>query len=907
MSDSSVSSLGRYELYSLLGKGGMGEVYIARDTALGRKVAIKILPRARTRDELLKARFLREARAIASLNHPNIVTIHEVSFTLEGEAGFPAGVPYLVMELVPGEPLQSILQRTHLPLERCLDISAEVLAGLDQAHQNSVIHRDIKPTNLVITPEGRVKILDFGLSRLMADERQGARGPGRLTDEDAIPGTLDYLSPEQALGEAVDGRSDLFSFGIVFYEMLTGLHPFEAPSTTGMLARILTQPPRTWDNHPDVPDVLRGIVDRCLEKDLDKRFQSAREVLRELEHARALLSAGSHPIIAPPLQRSAVTEASRNRWTGSAMRLAPRIAAVAAAVVGLILVGFFLRRPLRDKPSSFTPLRPVQLTSSPRLDIFPAFSPDASSVAYASDRGNGFEVFVRSIASGGREIPITAGGGQCLQAAWSPDGNWIAYVSREAGGIWIVPALGGKPRRLTEFGSRPAWAPDGSALVFQSEGIIDLSAGAFPAGPPSSIWTVDLNGTNRREITRPGVPAGGHGSPVFSPDGKRILFVSYVRPSSELWLVSAKGGNPELLSREQPFYFDPVFAPDATSVYFASALPNSPTGVGVGLWRLPLLKGTLRPSGPAVELLNLGLATVRHITISRDGKKVLFSAVITSSNLFTISKPGAPPTQVTVGTGRCSRPAFSPDGKQLAYSYWRSGVNNDVWVLKSEGTDPIQITTDPANDDYPSWFPDGQTIAFLTTRSGHLTVWSGGIQGSQQKKIADLGTQVDAARLSPDGAWLVYNSRQAGGITNLWLARADGTDPRQLTFDKELAGFPCWSPDGKLIGLEIKRGDDYHVAVVGRDGGEIRQVTKKSGLAWPYSFSSDGKRVAFAGYRSGYWNLFTIDVDSGKEEIWTNFRHLNGYVRYPALSPANDRIVYEYAETTGNLWLVELP
>ncbi|MCK6685241.1 MAG: serine/threonine-protein kinase [Thermoanaerobaculia bacterium] len=900
-----MTTLGRYELYSLLGKGGMGEVYIARDTALGRKVAIKILPRARTRDESLKARFVREARAIASLNHPNIVTIHEVSFTQEGEAGFPAGVPYLVMELVSGEPLQSILQRTSLPLDRCLDIAVQALEGLATAHQNSVIHRDVKPSNLVVTAEGRVKILDFGLSKLLAEDRATSR-QGALTEESTIPGTIDYLSPEQALGDSVDGRSDIFSFGIVFYEMLTGLHPFEAPSSTGMLARILTQPARSWDDHPDVPEVLRHIVDRCLEKDVEKRFQSAREVLRELEHARAFLSSGSDPILPPqppPLGQS------RPRWTLPRFidRVKPALPGIGAGLVLMAAIAIFVWRPAEKPAQTFTPLRPVQLTSSPRLDIFPALSPDASSVAYASDRGNGFEVFVRSIASGGREIPITSGGGQCLQASWSPDGNWIAYVSRDAGGIWIVPSLGGKPRRITEFGSRPAWSPDGQDLVFQSEGITDLSAGAFPAGPPSSIWKVDFNGSRTTQLTRPGAPPGGHGSPVFSPDGKWVLFVTYVRPRSELWLVPAAGGEPVVFAREQPFYFDPVFAPDSTYVYFASAQPNSPTGVGVGLWRQPLKKPQLQPAGPPVELLNLGLATVRHIAVARDGKRIFFSALTTSSNLFSVTRPGAPPMQVTVGTGRCSRPAFSPDGKQLAYSYWRSGVNNDIWVLKSDGGDPVQLTTDPGNDDYPSWFPDGEKIAFLTTRTGHVTVWAGGIQGFQQKLIADLGTQIDAARLSPDGAWLVYNSRQAGGITNLWVARSDGTDARQLTFDQELAGFPCWSPDGSRIGLEIRRGDDFHAAVIPREGGPIKQVTNRPGIAWPYTFSPDGKKLVFAGYREGYWNLYTADIETGKEEAWTTYRHLNGYVRYPALSPKNDRIVYEYAETTGNIWMVEFP
>ncbi len=896
--------IGRYEVIRLLGQGGMGEVYLARDTVLGRRVALKLMPRARRNDENLRARFLREARAVAALNHPNIVTIHEVNFTKEGEAGSRAGVPYLVMELVSGQSLHSLMADRRLSLSEVMDISIQVLNGLAAAHENLVVHRDIKPSNLMLAPDARVKILDFGLSKIMTPD---SLRPA-LTEESTVPGTVEYLSPEAALGEAVDGRSDLFSFGVVLYEMLTGIHPFGGASATERLARILTQPVRSWDEFRDVPESIRKICDRCLEKDPAARFASARDVLADLDAARRELSGEGPPPSQSMEPRPASSRKSRKRRRAV---LSPKVLSWTALGIAVfsLLTGLAIWRGKKGEPPTgiFVPLRPVQVTSSPGLDMSPSFSPDSSSIAYSSDKGGSFEIFLRPLVSGGREILVTSDGKQNVQPAWSPDGKYIAYVSRESRGIWIVPALGGEPRQLSPFGSRPSWAPDSSRIVFQSDAVADLSAGAFPAVPPSTIWMIPVTGGEPVALTQPGGPLGGHGSPLFTRDGESVVFVSYVRPRSELWAVRLESKKTKLISKEQPFYFDPALSGAGDTLYFASAFPNSPTGAGVGLWKLPVDPATLEPRGKASEVLNLGLATVRYLALSHDGKRIAFSAIQTSSNLFSTAGMGSTPVQVTLGTGRCSRPAFSPDGARLAYTYWRTGLNNDIWILSKEGTDPYQLTTDPSNEDYPSWLPDGNTVAFLSSRRGHLTLWATAVQGGQEKLLADAGTGIDAARVSPDGNWIAYNSRSGGTTTNIWVARMDGTDARPLTKDLELAGFPSWSPDSQYVAFEVKRGQHNHVAIVPRQGGPMKQLTFEETLDWPFSFSPDGDRIAFARYQNGYWNVFTVSRASGKTESWTQYRRLNGYVRYPAFAPRGNRIVYEYAETTGNVWLVDVP
>ncbi|HEY3349911.1 MAG TPA: serine/threonine-protein kinase [Thermoanaerobaculia bacterium] len=285
------SSIGRYEIVRLLGKGGMGEVFLATDPALGRRVAIKVLPAALQQDAKMRGRFMNEARAVAALNHPNVITLHDLALTDERDAGFPPGALYLVLEYLEGRGLDEIMDARRLGVGECVDIAIQVLEGLKAAHQNRILHRDITPANVMLAPDGRAKLLDFGLSKILLEGARDAAKAPRHTGEGMIVGTLDYLSPEQALGGELDERSDLFSFGIVLYQMLAGVHPFSGASVTQMVAKMMTKEADPWPDPDTVPDVVKQIVARALRKEASERYGSAGQMILDLLMARRELAA----------------------------------------------------------------------------------------------------------------------------------------------------------------------------------------------------------------------------------------------------------------------------------------------------------------------------------------------------------------------------------------------------------------------------------------------------------------------------------------------------------------------------------------------------------------------------------------------------------------------------------------
>jgi len=313
-------SIGRYEIVRLLGKGGMGEVYLATDPALGRAVAIKVLPAALQQDAKMRARFMNEARAVAALNHPNVITLHDLAVTDSRDAGLPPGALYLVLEYLDGQGLDEVMDARRLGVVECVDIAIQVLEGLKIAHQNRILHRDITPSNVMLTPDGRAKLLDFGLSKILLEgARDSSKGP-RHTGEGMIVGTLDYLSPEQALGSPVDERSDLFSFGIVFYQMLAGTHPFSGASVTQMVAKMMTKEADPWPEPDRVPDALKQIVARALKKDASERYGSAGQMILDLLMAR-------REIAARPVRPSPTPEADAAAAPSPPARPAPPVPA----------------------------------------------------------------------------------------------------------------------------------------------------------------------------------------------------------------------------------------------------------------------------------------------------------------------------------------------------------------------------------------------------------------------------------------------------------------------------------------------------------------------------------------------------------------------------------------------------
>jgi serine/threonine protein kinase len=499
--------LGTYEIVSPLGAGGMGEVYRARDIRLGRDIAVKVLPEGFAQNPDRLARFEREARALASLNHPNVAAIY----------GFEAagGIPFLVLELVPGETLEERLGRGRLPVEQVLSMGAQIAEALEAAHEQGIIHRDLKPGNVKVTPEGKVKVLDFGLAKTLAPSRaDSSEGPTLTSDgtrAGMILGTPAYMSPEQARGQTLDKRTDLWSFGCLLYALLTGRGPFAGPTASDTIAAILGKAP-DWSALPhDTPPLFRQLLHRCLEKDPSHRLRDAGDARIEIEQALAEYRGSARP-------------APRHRLLQASLV----VLAAAALALGLLAIGS--RRV--PAPSSRQP-RLFQVTFSEGIEEFPSWSPDGTALAYSGEAGGIRKIFTKRLASG-EDMPLTTGAADDIQPAWSPDGRTILFVRAlqdgkklepgdvfgqyDAGDIWAFDLDSRKEAKLLENAFNPSWSADGSRIA------VDASWGG-----PRRIWVVDRQGHNPQQVTTDVSEAFTHLRPRWSPDGTKLAFQNIER------------------------------------------------------------------------------------------------------------------------------------------------------------------------------------------------------------------------------------------------------------------------------------------------------------------------------------------------------------------------------------------
>jgi Tol biopolymer transport system component/DNA-binding winged helix-turn-helix (wHTH) protein len=540
--------------------------------------------------------------------------------------------------------------------------------------------------------------------------------------------------------------------------------------------------------------------------------------------------------------------------------------------------------------------RTAQITRGSGLDNFPAISPDGNLLAYSSDQNGSFEIYVKSLATDAKEIQITADGNQNFQPAFSPDASRLAFHSKGRGGIWVVPVSGGTARQLTTFGTNPAWSPDGKQIAFQSGALTSINAFSRTL-PPSVLWLVASDGGEPVQLTGAGNPVGGHSSPAWSPDGRRIAFNVEDFQSFGIWSVQIADGKLQEISSNG---FDPVYAPDGKRIFYVSLN---------GLWQLPILPGSDQPAGTPVQISDDGPAQIRHLKISADGKKIVYGMLQSKSGIASVAvnaatgeAVGNPVSILQNSAPRNTFPAFSPDGSRFVHVLWQAGSIGALWLTNADGQNSTELTQ---NGGVPSWFPDGERIAFMSNRDGVLKVWSINILNGRTAPIYTFASDVDFMKLSPDGKTIAFNSK-ADGTINVWLANLESGEQRQLTFHTEFAGFPIWSPDGKTLAVQIKRGEDTHVALVSATDGETLQLTDERGQSWIHSFSPDGERIAFAGQRDDLWNIYAVSRTTKEQKKLTKYDKLNSFVRYPAWSPRGDKIIFEYTETPGNIWLTEL-
>jgi len=787
--------LGPYEVLAPLGAGGMGEVYRARDQRLGRNVAIKVLPDAVTTHPDRLLRFEQEARAAGALNHPGILDVHDV--------GSYQGLPYLVFELLEGQTLRDALAAGRLPLSKALDLALQIARGLAAAHDKGIVHRDLKPANVFVTTDGRTKILDFGLAKLgeaepsRVDERAetDADTSQMLTDPGRLLGTAGYMSPEQVRGATVDHRSDIFSFGCLLYEMLTGRRAFQGKTTAETLASILhNDPPGLADPETGLPPGLRTLISRCLEKRPEERFQSARDLAFALETASA-----SGDALRPP----DVAEGRRAR-SGRLRRAVWGVAAVAL----LAVVAGGLSRAARAPTVAALAWTSRQITSDPGWEAEPALSPDGSLVAFSSDRSGNPDVWVVDTRAG-TPLRLTDDPASDRSPAWLPDGRALLFVSDRGGSpaIWKVARLGGASELLLQDAEAPAVSPDGTRLAFcrrNAGGIKRIAVAPLADVSRATVLTTDRDGL------------WNHEAPTWSPDGRTLCYAD----ARDLWLVPSAGGNAQQLTQEGATDAHPAWSPDGRWIYFSSF-----RGGSWALWRIA-------PKGGSPERITLGTGPEAEPRLALDPSRIAYSTFLVNPDLAILDLKTGETARIQ-GRRNEGPPAFAPDRSQLVFSSNRGG-SFDLWVQPlvdgRPAGEPRRLTDQPGNEVMPAFSPDGRWIAYGRVLEGQRDVWVVPSAGGPPSRFTDHPAIDLHPAWSPDGSRLAFVSNREGGH-HVWVAPVSAGSPAgepvQLTSGEGTDRFPAWSPDGQSIAFlrDIGPETEAWIVPVG-GGGPARQLTR---------------------------------------------------------------------------------
>jgi eukaryotic-like serine/threonine-protein kinase len=853
----------------------MGEVYRAHDTRLNREVALKLLPAAVAHDPDRLRRFEQEARAAAALNHPNILAVFDF-----GSAG---DTPYVISELLEGETLRDRMNGSALPSRKAIDYSLQVAQGLAAAHQKNIAHRDLKPDNLFVTSDGRIKILDFGLAKLMnagsgSDSATSAPTMELGTSPGMVMGTAGYMSPEQVRGRTVDHRTDIFSLGAVMYEMLTGKRAFLGESQVETLNAILTKDPGDFaSTGAQVPAALDQIVRHCLEKSPDERFQSARDLSFALERLTTTTAA---PAAAAPRGR----RRSFPRWLGMA------VAGLACAAAGGIAVGIFQRPAALDQAG----FRFIPLANESRTQNGPAWSPDGSTLAYAAVVNGIYQIATRSLGTPTRAL-ITHSATDCYFPFWSPDGGRIYYLALDKGvyTLWAVGAAGGVPEQALANVEAAHILPDGRTFVFirREHGGMVLYRQAPPEQPVAF-----------RSI----VPALGKDAETpylrVSPDGRQIgIFIASGEGLSVFWVaqVDDRGAARRVLETRRysrgretlPF----SWMPDSRRILYA--------GSTVGRLESHVVLADIR-SGSRWPV-TMGIAHEVSPAVSPDGKRVAFGTEHNDNDVVAMPFDGSAPRPVLATSQSEHCPTWNASGTEFAYSREIGGVDQ-IWAHNvAENSDRPLITRELFRDgtdrvSEPAYSPDGARIAFLRVANGQFTLWVMSSAGGPPVALSrDPNMQFNPV-WSPDGKWIAYCS----ATTLVKVNAGGGASPVAIKSGATSTFRPRWSARGDWITFM----DNSGLSVVSPDG--QKSVLLSSAADWSDAgFTRDGNRVA--GIRrgpDGQLLLVSIDISTRKETLLTDISRTlpeSNAAHGFSLAPDGKSFLTSIGNVKGDIWMIE--
>jgi len=883
-------TISHYKIIEKLDEGGMGVVYKAEDTKLKRTVALKFLKPEALGNEEQKTRFVYEAQAASALDHPNICNIHGIDET-------EAGQMFIAMTFYEGETLRKKIARGMLPIEEAIDIAIQIAQGLAKTHERGIVHRDINSSNIMVTNDGVVKIMDFGLAKIS--------GTPKITKTGTTLGTIAYMSPEQVRGDAVDHRTDLWSLGVMLYEMLTGHLPFQGLYESAMMYSILNVDPEPVTKHrPELSSGFQHLLDRALEKDYDGRYQSMQELLIELRRLKQDSSKVSRKAIAEmpqakPLEHPAPTSPAVH------LRKRSYLLTGSLAFVALVVVFAYLFWWGKRVPAVPDLTNPTQVTTAIGMEDYPTWSPDGRLIAYHSNQSGNWDIWVTQVGEG-TPINLTADyTGNDQFPSWSPDGKQIAFMSdRDGWGCYVMSSLGRSIRKIVRTPGawyQPQWSSDGQELAF----VVGDFTGFY-------IEIVSLNtGTSQR------FPLPGRGDEYpgydlsWSPDGRYFAYCVAAlawrdSPNSQLWVLRVADGVGFPVTDGKTTDWSPQWSHDGSILYFVSN-----RGGTTDLWQ-QRLRDDGTPAG-SPQNVTTGLE-IWYAKFCPKGNQLVYSRGRMVGNVWRVpileDRPAtwADAQQVTFEQATIYDVDVSPDGKRLVFDSERDGKRH-LWIMLLESGELKRVTTDPREKIMPKWSPDGREIAFFSAIGGNRDIYTVPTDGGPVRRLTNHEAGDRAPVWSHDGQEIAFYSNRSGNW-EIWIIPAEGGEARQVTAHPASDMLPDWSPDGQWLLFLSDRTGEYRTWKVPAAGGNPRPVTE--GGVMQSVWSRDGKKVYFLANRDGAWNFWGVPAEGGAERQmtdlpvpigWSGGGFYGGFI-----GPSTDGkyIYFIYREDLGDLWVMDV-